>query len=447
MNIAVSAVIGILASTAALDTEENWPHWRGPHLDGTSRAAGLPLRWSPTENVRWKTPLPTWAGATPIVWGDAVFVTSASPESGDGPVSRALPRTNRKNPGGDELLLICVDRRSGDVRWQKVLGAGNTLYGKQNMASPSPVTDGKTVWALTGTGILCAFTFDGEPLWRHDLQGQFGEFTLQWGYGSSPTLVGDLVVVQILHGSNAREAPAISYLLAFDGKSGELRWKQERKSPATRECPDAYTTPILWNSGSAAQLIVSGADVVTGHDPKTGAELWRGGGLNPENAGNYRIVASPVVVGDLLITPSRVRPVIAWKLGAKGELTDSHRAWTFEDRTGPDVPTPVSDGQRVYLVNDRGMVTCLDLKSGETVWGPERTRQGTVSASPLLADGRVYVTNEDGVTTVLRAGPTFEVLAENDLEDEYTISSIAVGGRELFIRTSKFLYCIGAGER
>jgi outer membrane protein assembly factor BamB len=179
---------------------------------------------------------------------------------------------------------------------------------------------------------------------------------------------------------------------------------------------------------------------VTGHDPATGKELWRLNGLNPSNDPNYRIVASPVVAAGLIIAPSRQNPVIAIRPGGRGDVTQSHKAWQFS--RGPDVPSPISDGTRVFLVTDNGVVYALDAKTGAVVWGPTRLKSGTYSASPVLAEGRVYVTNEDGLTSVFAAGPTFELLAENPLND-YTLSSPAVSQGQIFIRTAKQLFAIG----
>jgi outer membrane protein assembly factor BamB len=180
--------------------------------------------------------------------------------------------------------------------------------------------------------------------------------------------------------------------------------------------------------------------VVTGHDPATGAEVWRADGLNPYNEGNYRIVASPIVHGDLLFTPSRERPLLAIRPGGKGNVTKSHVLWSFNN--GPDVPTPVTDGTYLYSINDRGIMYALEARTGKTVYGPQRLRSATYSASPVLADGKIYITDEDGVTSVLQAGPTFAKLAENDL-GEYTLSSPAMSEGQIFLRTDGFLYAIG----
>ena len=442
MTRAILASLAVYYSVVPGLTGENWPQWRGPTLDGRSDATNLPASWSKTENVVWKTPLPSWAGSTPIIWGDRIFVTTPSkPGAGEFNIGRKLPRRmGREHPGGKKLLLLCLNKRDGAILWQRTLSEDNKLYGKQNMASPSPVTDGKHVWALTGTGVLTAFDLDGTQVWQHKLQQEYGEFGLNWGYGSSPLLYDGKVIVPVMHGSRTSNP---SYLVAYDGVTGKKLWWHERKTDATRECPDAYTTPTLLRQNGRTLLVVSGANYVTAHDPATGQEVWRAGGLNPEKRGNFRICNSPLVVGDMIYAGSRNKPLLALRGGGTGDVTSTRLAWKFDGNTGPDVPTPVCDGKYLYMVNDRGIVTCLDARSGDLIWGPERTERGTVSASPLLAAGKLYITNEAGTTTVLRAGAAFEILASNALDDAYTISSIAVSGGRLFIRTSEFLYCIG----
>ena len=184
--------------------------------------------------------------------------------------------------------------------------------------------------------------------------------------------------------------------------------------------------------------------MVTGHDPATGKELWRADGLNPNNEGSYRIIASPVVHGDVIYVPSRERPMLALKAGGRGDVTRTHVLWSF--MSGPDVPTPVTDGTYLYVINDRGIMWCLDAKTGKEVYERQRMRPATYSGSPVLADGKIYITNEDGVTSVVQAGPKFAVLAENDF-DEYVLSSPAVSDGQIFIRTDKALYAIGERTR
>ncbi len=406
--------IGLLAVSAV--SGENWPQWRGPMLNGISGETGLPLKWTAEENIAWKLPMPEWSGSTPAIWGDLIFLNVAQ---------------------GDALSLWAVDRKGPTVLWKGPIGGGNHKERKQNMSSPSPVTDGTAVYALTGTGMLKAFDFKGTALWTRDIQKEYGRFGLNWGYASSPLLHGDALYVQVLHGMKTDDP---SYLLRIDKKSGKTVWKVERPTDAISESPDAYTTPALLKYGTTTEIVVSGGDVVTGHDPASGKELWRFKGLNPKNDPYFRIVASPVVVGDLVVAPSRQNPVVGIKAGGRGDITGTHVAWQFE--RGPDVPSPASDGTRLFLVTDNGVVYTLDLKTGAVVWGPERLKSGTYSASPVVADGRVYVTNEEGLTSVFAAGPKFELLAENPLSD-YTLSSPAISEGQIFIRTAEHLFAIG----
>ncbi len=414
----IASILGL----AQVPRAENWPQWRGPSRNGVSSEKNLPLKWSQTQNVAWKLPMPAFSGSTPIVWGDRIFLNVADDLS---------------VKHGDNLHLWCVDRTKGTILWQRPLGSGNHQERKQNMSTPSPVTDGTRVWVMTGTGILRAFDFDGKELWMRDIQKDYGRFGLNWGYGSSPLLHGDSLFVQVLHGMRTDDQ---SYLLRIDKMTGKTVWRVERPTTARMESPDAYTTPALLQYGNTTEIVLTGGDVVTGHDPATGKELWRASGLNPDNDPNYRIVASPVTHGDLIIAPTRERPMLALKAGGRGDVSKSSVLWTFG--SGPDVPTPVTDGTFVYVVNDRGIMFCLEARSGKEIYGRQRLRSGTYSGSPVLADGKIYITNEDGVTSVVKAGPVFEVLAENEFDD-YVLSSPAVSEGQMFFRTTKFLWCIG----
>ena len=357
--LAVAMLAGVRSAVA-----ENWPQWRGPSLNGVSGERNLPVKWSTTENVSWKLQLPAWSGSTPIVWGDRIFLNVAD---------------DLRVQSGDNLHLWCVDRVKGTMLWKRPLGSGNHQERKQNMSTPSPVTDGTLVWVMTGTGVLKAFDFNGAEKWTRDIPKDYGRFGLNWGYGSSPLLFHDALYVQVLHGMKT-------------------------------------------------------------DDPSNGKELWRANGLNPDNDGSYRIVASPVVQGELIVAPSRERPMLVLKAGGRGDVTKSHVLWSFG--SGPDVPTPVTDGTYLYVVNDRGIMFCLDLKTGKEHYGRQRLRPGTYSGSPVLADGKIYITNEDGLTSVIKAGPAFELLAENDFDD-YTLSSPAVSEGQIFFRTRNFLFAIG----
>ena len=409
-------VVPLLLVAFAVARADNWPQWRGPSLNGVSNEKNLPVKWTVEENVAWKVPMPGYSGSTPIIWRDRIFLNVAD---------------------GDNLFLWCLNKTNGEVVWKKPLGAGNVKMRKQNMSSPSPVTDGRSVYVMTGTGILKGFDFNGKELWTRDIQKEYGQFGLQWGYASSPLLHEDSLYVQVLHGMKTDDA---SYVMRIDKKTGKTLWKVDRPTNAIRESPDSYTTPALLRYGKTTEIVITGGDCVTGHDSATGKELWRANGLNPDNNPSFRIVASPIVFDDIIYAPTRIKPLLALKAGGRGDITSSHVLWSTGN--GPDVPTPVTDGKYFYVVNDRGIMFCLDAKTGAEVYVQQRIKPGTYSSSPVLADGKIYITNEDGLTTVVAAGPKFEVLAENPLND-YVLSSPAISDGQIFIRTAAHLYAIG----
>jgi outer membrane protein assembly factor BamB len=419
--------LSILAASTTL-LADNWPHWRGPTHDGVSKETGLPIKWSATEGVAWKLPLPAYSGSTPIIWGDTIFLNMATAN------------------GTGDLELWAVDRNKQEVSWKRPIAGGNHIERKQNMSSPSPVTDGKTVWIMTGVGILKAFDFSGKELWTRDIQTDYGRFGLNWGYASSPLLHDNALYVQVLHGMKTDDTP---YVMRIDTTTGKTVWKVDRPTDAIVESPDSYTTPALLQYEGKTEIVITGGDVVTGHDPETGKELWRADVLNPTNNRNYRIVASPSISAGLIIAPSRNNPLVAIRPGGTGDISTSHISWTFE--RGPDVPTPVSDGQYLYVVVDGGVVYCLDVKMGSVIYGPERLPPGTYSASPILADGKIYVTTEqEGLTSVFKTGPKFELLASNSFGDgcsPYCLSTVAISQGQLFIRSSANLWVIGERKK
>jgi outer membrane protein assembly factor BamB len=418
-------VMSLVAAASVSLAANTWPHWRGPTFDGVSQETGLPVRWSATENVAWKLPLPAFSGSTPIIWNDTVFLNVATARS------------------TGNMELWAVDRTKQAVAWKKFLSAGNRIGNKQNMSSPSPVTDGRTVWVMTGTGILKAFDFAGTELWTRDIQKDYGAFGIQFGYASSPLLHENALYVQVLHGMNTDDP---SYVLRIDGATGRTVWRVERPTDAIVESPDSYTTPtIVKLPGGRTEIVITGGDIVTAHDPATGREFWRADVLNPRNSSNYRIISSPIVAGGLIIAPTRVNPMVALRPGGTGDVSRSHVAWEFQ--RGPDVPSPVSDGTLLYVVTEQGIVHALDLKTGAPVYGPNRLPNDFYSSSPVLADGKIYVTGETtGVTTVFRAGRTFEILASNTFGDPcspYCLASLAVSQGQLFLKTDAHLWVVG----
>jgi outer membrane protein assembly factor BamB len=413
----------------------NWPQWRGPNSDGSTKTAhGLAVTWTETDNVLWRTKLPSWSAATPIIWGDTIFITSA--EEG----SPTLDRGKRRPPGAsaaDKIFLFAINRKDGSVRWQRQIDSGNQLFRKQNSASPSPITDGKHVWIMTGNGKFACLGMDGKEVWKRDIQAEYGKFGLNHGYASTPLLHGDRLYVQVLHGMNTDDP---SYVFAVDKMSGKNVWKVERPTDAIKESPDNYGTPQLATVEGKLQLVISGGDYVTGHDLNTGKELWRLGGLNPGANPFNRTIASSLVIGGTVITPStRGNPFVAFKAGGSGNITGKQELW--KNNLGADVPTPTTDGKYIYVVVDNGILNCLEAATGKVIYQGQRIERGTYSASPLLADGKIYCVNEEGTTTVIKAGPVFEILGVSKL-DSLTLASPVAVDNQIFIRTADYLYCI-----
>ncbi len=418
--------------------DKAWAQWRGPRATGWApKAHDLPVTWSETENVIWKLKMPSWSAATPVVWGDTVYVTTA--EAGFvNPTydTRNLSRQGEKS--NDKIFLLAVDRKTGKEKWRAEVDNGNQLYRKQNSSSPSPITDGKHVWIMTGNVRLFCFTIAGKLVWKRDLVADYGQVGLNHGYASTPLLDGNRLYVQVVHGYRS-ENP--SYTMAVDPLTGKTIWKQLRPAPGIVESKDNYGTPQIAMVSGKKQLIVFGGDIATGQDPETGKELWRLGGFNPSNFQMNRTIAGLVVVGDLVVVgANRGNPYIGFRAGGQGDITGKAELWT--NRLGPDVPTSATDGTLLYVLKDNGTMNCLDLKSGKALYESQRIELGTYSSSPLLADGKVYNINEEGTTTVIRAGPKFEVLGVSKL-DGYTLASPVAVDDQLFIRTGEALYCIG----
>jgi outer membrane protein assembly factor BamB len=411
----------------------NWPHWRGPNFNGSSDEANLPVTWSKTENVAWKASLPGPSGSSPVIWGDHIFVSTPDAQ---------------KN-----LNLICLNRKDGTVRWQKQVGIGDRNAGpRSNMTSPSPVTDGKVVIALYGTGDMAAFDFDGKELWKRNLGTESGKFAIMWLYGSSPTIYEGKLYVQVLqttpvpegytHARDGKETRD-SFLLCIDPATGKDIWKQVRNSEARQESKESYATPIPFEGPNGKEILVLGGDCITGHDAKTGAELWRAGGLNPKNDPWWRIVPSPVTGGGVILASAPKRdPVYAFKAGGKGNITESHLAWKLTENP-TDWSTPLFYKNRFYVLDgDRHVLTCVKPESGEKIWQSKIEIRDPIWSSPLGADGRIYLISEGGAAFVVDAEDG-KVSAPIPMSEGPARSSIVAAQGQLFVRTAENLYCIG----
>ncbi|MBM4034689.1 MAG: hypothetical protein FJ291_23340 [Planctomycetes bacterium] len=432
-------VVGLIA-VCSFAFAENWPQWRGPLFNGSTTESGLPASWDLAEkaNVAWAAPMPGQAAATPAVWAERVFVSSVDKETKD-------------------LLALCLDAASGKTLWQKAVGKDRKApVGTNNMACPSPVTDGKSVWFFYGTGALVAFDFDGKQLWARELEKDHGEFVVKYGYSSSPLLYrGKLYVLVMQNASpqkygrthDKRPGPLESFLLALDPASGKELWKHVRKTTAEDESVETYLSPIPYEGSGRSELIIPGGECVTGHDAATGGELWRWW-YQPADRQVWQRTVNSATPGEGLVYAVRPkhRSVYAIKGGGKGELGEGDLAWRL-DQNVPDVVTPLYYQGRLYVANDGTRVmACLDAKSGKKLWEGSLEMKSVLRASPTAADGKVYVISQNGEVAVLAAGDQFKVLSRIQMGEGPCTASIAIAGGKLFIRTAKSLYCIGAGK-
>jgi len=417
---------------------ENWPHWRGPHFDGSSTEKNLPAEFSKTNGVKWTATLPGPSAATPIVWGDRVFVSSTD--------------TRTKT-----LRAICLDAKTGKELWNQEAGMGFNLDDRSTLASPSPTTDGQIVYYYYGTGDLAAFDFGGKQLWTRSLQKDYGQFAFNWTYGSSPTLHDGKLLLQVLQrdvpvrGRGRKEGPNDSYLLALDPKTGKEIWKHIRPSDAHEESREAYSTPIPFQHNGRDELLITGGDCITGHDAKTGEELWRWGTWNPTRITHWRLVPSPVTGGGVVLASApKGSPIYAVKAGSKGTIDDKDLAWISQDReVSADVCTPLFYKGRFYVVNgERSSKTIarVDPATGKPDWVGDLGTRTIIQSSPTGADDKIYFQNFRGEMFVVAAAEQFKLLhvaAMGDEGDDQLRAAVAVSQGRLFIRTGSKLYCVG----
>lgn len=436
-HLSLSVLVALAAGSHAEETPAapTWPSWRGPLATGEAPDATPPTIWSEERNVRWKTELPGHGLSTPVVWGERLFLTTAIPVG-----ERLEPRPETAPGAHDNVLVsrrwqfvaLCVRRSDGELLWQRVLRECLPREGGHesgSYASASPVVDAEHVFAHFGSSGLFCLDHDGDVVWEADLgdmQSKHGH-----GEGASPALFGDTLVVNWDH-----EGP--SFVVALDKATGGERWRKERDEPTS------WATPIVAVVDGKPQAIVSGTDRIRGYDLATGAEIWSCGGLS------HNVVASPVYAAGVLYAASSYekQAFIAIRItGARGDLSESDRILWYQRRNTPYVPSPLLyDGALYSLHHYQGVLSRIVAATGER---PERPMRlpgiENVYASPVAAAGRIYVTDMDGTTAVLAAGPEPEVLAVNQLDDGFSASAALVGG-ELYLRGERFLYCIAQAE-
>ena len=397
--------LALVLATAGLAAGDDWPQFRGPTGQGLSSERGLPLEWSETRNVVWKTPVPGLGWSSPVVAGGRVWVTTAV-----------------KDRGGS-LRALAFDVETGrEVVNAEVFRTRNVdlLNPKNSRASPTPIVDGDRVYVHFGADGTAALSTSGEMVWKT----QFS-YESQHGNGGSPVLYGDLLIFSC-DGSDE------AFVVALDTKTGKVRWKTYRHQPWDQ----AYSTPLVIRVGDRDEVVSVGAHRAAAYDPRSGKEIWR-----VDYADGFSNVPRPVYgQGLVYIATGFLQPaLLAVQPDGAGDVTKTHIAWTLR-RAAPLTPSPLLAGDELYVVNDQGIATCLDARTGEPRW--QQRLGGNYSASPVLADGRIYFLSEGGMATVIAADKTFRKLATNQL-DGATLASIAVSNGSLFIRSDRHLYRIG----
>lgn len=406
----------LLAATLLPSHAANWPAWRGPAGTGVCAEKNLPTRWSTTENVRWKTPLPERGNSTPIIWRDRIFLTQSV---------------------GNDRLLFCFDRATGKLLWQS--GAKDVekelTHGTNPYCAASPVTDGERVYASFATGGLWCFDFSGKELWHRDL----GKQRHIWGNAASPVLHGNLCILNFGPGER-------TFLVAVDKLTGKTLWQHdepggesgEKKGDAKPVWNGSWSTPVAIRVADRDELLMTFPKRVLAFDPATGKELWTCAGLNP------LVYTSPLFSDGIVVGMGGFGGMsVAVKPGGTGDVTATHRLW-HHPRTKQRIGSGVIHDGHIYILNDPGVAECFELKTGKLVW-EERIKGSTSSgenwSSLVLADGLLYALNRAGDCPVFKASPKFELVSLNPL-GEPSNSSVAPSDGELFLRTYKHLWCI-----
>jgi outer membrane protein assembly factor BamB len=454
--------VGVCAAALAAP-EENWPQWRGPLQTGVAPRADPPTTWSETNNVRWKTSIPGEGSATPLVWDNLVFVQTAIPtgnkvetkpaettENGASPSSEPPGGPGGRGPGGPggggpgrgrgggfgeskpseayQFALLCLDRKAGNILWQKVVREEvpheGVMRGEGSFAAPSGVTDGKHVWAFFGSRGLYCYDLNGKLEWSKDL----GKMTIARGFGegSSPALYKNELIINWDNENG-------SFITALDKNTGEPLWKE------TREEGTSWSTPLIVEKDGTAQVVVTATRKIRSYDAASGKLNWECGGLT------RNVIPSPVADSEKVYCTSGFmgNALLAIRLGGTGDLTGTDSiAWTHRKST-PYVPSPLLYNGKIYFyANNNAVLSCLDVKTGDPLFDAERIEGlSGVYASPVGAAGRVYLAGRNGATVVLKQSDKLEVLATNRLEDKFDASPAAVG-KDLLLRGHKYLYCL-----
>ena len=384
---------------------DDWPQFRGPDGQGHATASQLPAKWSETENIRWKTAIVGLGWSSPVVSNDRIWLTTAVEAE-------------------HSLRLVCVERDSGQILYDVEVFRAEDLgriAAKNSHASPTPVVDGKNIFVHFGSHGTSCLTLNGEIVWTRQL-----EYDQRHGPGGSPVVWNDLVIVSC-------DGMDVQYTVALDKRTGEVRWQSDH--PGLQ----AYSTPLVIDAQGTPQLVTSGGEALIAYSPADGRELWR---FRHEG---HSVVPRPVAGNGMVYfcTGYWTPTLVAVRTGGSGDVTDSHLAYRMRHSV-PHTPSPLLIGKHIYFVSDQGVITCADAVEGKELW--KQRLGGNYSASPTLADGKIFCLDEDGVMHVLSTGEHFEELAVNKL-DGRTLATPAFVESAIYLRTEGHLYRIEAGSK
>ncbi len=454
----MAGALAFAAAAAAATPNDNWPEWRGPLQTGVAPSANPPTTWSETNNVKWKVKLPGSGQATPIIWDNRVFIQTAiptgkkveaKPADASEPTPPARPEASgdpsRKGPGKGkgrggfgggakptevyQFTVLCLDRQTGKVLWQKVAREGvpheGYREGEGSLASSSGLTDGKHLYAYFGSRGLYCYDLDGKLQWEQDL-GKM-RIKMSFGEGSSPALYHDTLIIN-------RDNEDNSFIIALDKNTGKTLWKKPREETTS------WSTPLIIERDGKVQAVVTATGKIRSYDVASGEVLWECGGLT------RNVIPCPVADAGMVYCMSGFQgtALLAIRLGRTGDLTGSDAiAWTHNKST-PYVPSPLLyNGKLYFFAVNNSVLTCLDTKAGDVVFDAQKLEDlSGVYASPIGAAGKVYLPGRNGVTVVLKQSDKLEVLATNHLDEKFDASP-AAAGKDLFLRGREYLYCIG----
>ena len=424
-------IVGLahLQAGSPVASQESWPQWRGPSLNSVAQGQGGTVSSLDESTQLWRLPLPGPAGSSPVVASGKVFLTSVD---------------------DDDLVVICVDAATGQMLWEKqVEGKNRNSRDSGNSASSSPCTDGEYVWTMFGNGQVNCFSVDGEEVWAVNLQEKYGAFDIQFGMSTTPVLHDGQLLFALMHGNmRDRRTTSKGILVSLNAESGKENWKYVRATDAVAENKHVYSSPIVAEHEGETMMIVHGADYTTAHNLKDGSEIWRVGGMNPKGASYnpfLRFVSSPVARDGKVVIPSAKRgPVWSMPVRGKGKLTKENLDWVCP-RTTPDVSSPVIYRDFVFLARENGALACLDASSGKKLI-EKRYMADRHRSTPIAVDGKLVITDRSGKVILVKADESLEEISTIDLKEE-TLSSPAVAGGVIFVRTFGALYAFGNKTR